>query len=100
MSGVYVLIKLAVESDIFPIASTVYMNNHIMQKLKKNKILLVRIIRDFNKIKNRKNIYNNKMTEVIGKDIQNPKLNKEFKIENNKTIKFFKKNIERLIHER
>ena len=40
------------------------------------------------------------MVDVIGKDIQNPKLNKVFKIENNKTINFFKKNIERLIHER
>ena len=97
---VYGLIKLAVESDIFPIASTVYMNKQIMQKLKTNKILLVRITRNFNKIKNRKNIYNNKMVDVIGKDILNPKLNKVFKIENNKTINFFKKNIERLIHER
>jgi len=100
ITRVYGLVKLAIESDIFPVASTVYMNKKIKKKLEKYKILPVKITRDFKKIKNRKNIYNNKMSHVVGKDIKIPKLDNENRIENNKTIIIFKKKLERLINER
>ena len=34
-------------------------------------ILPIKILRDFDKIKNRNNIYNHKMKNVIGKDLKN-----------------------------
>jgi len=89
---VFGISKLVKQSNMFPIVSTVYMNTNIKNKLKKQNILLIKIIRDFNKIKNRKNIYNNKMKHVIGKDIKNPRLRKSLEITNNTNLKeFYKK---------
>ena len=84
------------KSNMFPIASTVYMDKIIKNKLIRENILLVEIVRDFNKIKNRQNIYNNKMKHVIGKDIQNPKLRNNLKIINNTNLKEFYKKLSKI----
>ncbi len=94
---VFGISKLVRQSNMFPIASTVYMNAKIKNKLKKQNILLVKIVREFNKIKNRKNIYNNKMKHVIGKDIKNPKLRNNLEITNNTNIKEFYKKLSIII---
>ena len=86
---VFGLSKLVKQSKKFPIISTVYMNKKIKRVLKKENIYLVRILRDFDKIKNRKNIYNKKMKQVIGIDIKNPKLKSQCDIENNNSLKEF-----------
>ena len=57
---VFGLSKLVKQSKKFPIISTVYMNKKIKRVLKKENIYLVRILRDFDKIKNRKNIITKK----------------------------------------
>ena len=71
---VFGLCKIAKQSNIFPIASTVYMNAKIKKMLINQNILPIKILRDFDKIKNRKDIYNDKMKYVIGKDLKNPNL--------------------------
>ena len=76
------------------------MSPSLKKKLKKEKIFLIKITRDFEKIKNRKKIYNKKVKYVIGVDIKNPKVKNEFKIENNTSIKNFYKKLQRVIHER
>lgn len=93
---IYGISKLMKKSNMFPIASTVYMDKIIKNKLIKENILLVEIVRDFNKIKNRQNIYNNKMKHVIGKDIQNPKLRNILKIINNTSLKEFYKKLSKI----
>ena len=94
------IVKISKQSKLFPIVSTVFMSQSLKKKLKKEKIFLVKIIRDFQKIKNRKKIYNKKVKHVIGVDIKNPKVKNEFKIENNSSIKNFYKKLQRVIHER
>lgn len=94
---VFGMAKLARESNIFPVVSTVYMNSIIKNKLKKKNILVVNILRDFDKIKNRKNIYNSKINNVIGKDIKNPMLKNKLHIINNKTVEEFYKKISKII---
>ncbi len=89
--------KLAIRSDIFPILSTVFMNKNIMSKARKEKILLIKILRDFKKIKDLKNVYKNNNKNIIGKDIQIPRLKSELKIENNSSISVFKEKIYKLI---
>ena len=73
------------------------MNSIIKNKLKKKNILVVNILRDFDKIKNRKNIYNSKINNVIGKDIKNPMLKNKLHIINNKTVEEFYKKISKII---
>ena len=51
---VFGLVNLSIESKIFPIASTVYMDGKTKQKLRKKKIFLINVIRNFKNIKNRK----------------------------------------------
>ncbi len=97
---VYGLVKLSLESNLFPIVSTVYMNEQLKKKLKKNKILLINIIRDFSKIKNRKLIYNKRVKNVVGVDIKLPRIDKNLKIYNNENIESFKKKIIKIIYER
>tara|TARA_B110000305_G_C19254018_1_gene546183 strand:+ start:373 stop:843 length:471 start_codon:yes stop_codon:yes gene_type:complete len=97
INRVYGIAKLVKDSNIFPIMSTVYMNTKIQNKLKRQNILLIKILRDFNKIKNRKNIYNSKIKNVVGVDIKNPILKNKFHIANNKTIKEFYKKISKII---
>ena len=91
------LAKIAIRSDIFPILSTVFMTADIMKKAIKEKILLVKILRDLEKINDFKKIYKNNSKNIIGKDIQIPKLNSEFKIDNNSSKNEFKKKILKLI---
>ena len=94
------IVKISKLSKLFPIVSTVFMSPSLKKKLKKEKIFLIKITRDFEKIKNRKKIYNKKVKYVIGVDIKNPKVKNEFKIENNISIKNFYKKLQRVIHER
>ncbi len=94
------IVKISKLSKLFPIVSTVFMSPSLKKKLKKEKIFLIKITRDFEKIKNRKKIYNKKVKYVIGVDIKNPKVKNEFKIENNTSIKNFYKKLQRVIHER
>ena len=98
VSRVFGLVKLSLESKIFPVLSTVYMDKNMKQKLKKKKIFLINVIRDFKNIKNRKKIYNKKAHHVVGVDIRMPKLKNEFKIENNSSIKKFQKKLQRIIY--
>ena len=93
------LAKISIESEIFPIISTVYMDQKLITKLKKNGILLINILRDFKKIKNRKKIYSKEVKNVIGKDIKAPKLKDIYTIKNNTSLDYFKKKIERIINE-
>ncbi len=94
------IVKISKLSKLFPIVSTVFMCPSLKKKLKKEKIFLIKITRDFEKIKNRKKIYNKKVKYVIGVDIKNPKVKNEFKIENNTSIKNFYKKLQRVIYER
>jgi len=61
------LCKICVNSKIFPICSTVYMNKKAIIELKKQKIIAIKIERDFNKIKKTK-IYKYKKN-VVGIDL-------------------------------
>ena len=92
--------KISRFSKIFPIISTVFMSQNLKNKLKEERILVIKIIRDFKKIKNRKKIYNKKMNYVIGIDIKNPKLKKESIIDNNSTKQNLYKKLEKIIYER
>ena len=94
---VFGICKIVKQSNIFPIASTVYMNAKIKKKLMDQNILPIKILRDFDKIKNRKNIYNHKMKNVIGKDIKNPNLRDKLEITNNQTIKKFYNKLTKII---
>ena len=96
---VFGLVNLSIESKIFPIASTVYMDGKTKQKLRKKKIFLINVIRNFKNIKNRKKIYNRKNYDVVGVDIKIPIIKNEFKIENNSSIKKFQKKLQRIIYE-
>lgn len=94
------LAKISKESNIFPILSTVYMSQSLKKKLKKEKILLIKIHREFTKIKNRKKIYNKKTKNVIGIDIKTPELKNEFIIKNNDTKISFYKKLKKIIYGR
>ena len=94
---VFGICKIVKRSNIFPIASTVYMNPKIKKMLINQNILPIKILRDFDKIKNRKNIYNDKMKHVIGKDIKNPNLRNKLEITNNQTIKKFYSKLSKII---
>ena len=91
------LVKLAKDSKIFPIVSTVYMNGLLMRRIKKEKIFPIKIERNFERIKNREKIYNKKIKNVIGIDINFPKIKNEFIIENNSTIKNLYKKLKKEI---
>ena len=92
--------KLSKESNIFPVISTVYMSQSLKKKLKKEKILSIKIHREFIKIKNRKKIYNKKTKNVIGTDIKIPELKNEFIIKNNDTKTIFYKKLQQIIYGR
>lgn len=70
---VFGLAKILINSNIFPIISTVYMNHMVEKKLKKEKILLVEIIRDKKEIFKKK-IYKG-AKNVVGVDIKQQKIN-------------------------
>ena len=95
---VFGLVNLSLESKIFPIVSTVYMNENMRNKLKRKKIFLVNVIRNLKNIKNRKKIYNKSTYNVVGVDIKMPKIKNEFVIENNSSIKIFQKKLQNIIY--
>lgn len=64
---------ISLQSELVPIVSGVYMNNSFIKKIKKSKILVVKVERDFSFLKNHKT-YKNKYN-VVGKDIKYPKIN-------------------------
>jgi hypothetical protein len=66
---IFGIARIALKSNLFPIISTVYMDKHIAQNLRKNKIHLVKIIRDLKKIMKTHKTYKNKRN-VVGKDIR------------------------------
>ena len=79
--------KLCIQSGAFPILSSVYIPKKFSQTLKKEKILLVKIERDFNQIKKYK-IYRLRKN-VVGKDIKYQKFRHET-LENSGDKKFLK----------
>ena len=97
---IYGIIKILLSSKIFPIACTVYMNNSLRKKLKKEKICLIYISRNLKIIKNRKNIYNNNTKNVVGIDIKAPKLKSDFSIENDSSMINFHKKLKRITNAR
>jgi len=81
---VYGIGKIAIKSDIFPIISTVYFNNQLNLKCKKNKIMVVKIVREsFEKVIKRHKTYKN-IDNVVGKDIKYPKIKNYIIVNNNK----------------
>ena len=66
--------KIIIESNFFPISSSVYFNRKLLKMCKKNKILVYKIDRiNFKLIKKNHKTYMNK-SNVVGKDINYPKL--------------------------
>ena len=59
--------KICINSEIFPVCSSVYMNQEILDELINLQIKPIKIERDFNKIKN-SDIYNSN-SNVIGMDL-------------------------------
>ena len=84
---VFGISKIIIDSDKFPITSTVYFNKEINLKCKKNGIVPVQVEREnFNKIIKKHKTYKN-TSNVVGKDIVYPKF-KTIKINNNNTKQF------------
>ena len=66
--------KIIIESNFFPISSSVYFNRKLLKLCKKNKILVYKIDRlNFELIKKNHKTYLNK-SNVVGKHINYPKL--------------------------
>ena len=93
---VFGISKLIIQSEKIPIISTVYMNTNIKKKIKNENIFLVKIVRNFEKIKNRKHIYNKKMKNVIGVDISYPRIRNSFQIINDNSINEFYKKLSKI----
>ena len=74
------------------------MNTNLKIKLKKEKILLICVLRDLKRIKNRERIYNSKMKNVVGVDIKTPRISGKFYLENNETIKKLNSKLRKIIH--
>ena len=66
---VFGITKIALKSNLFPVVSTVYMDKHVANNLKKKNIYLIKIIRNLKKIIKQHKTYKNKKN-VVGKDIQ------------------------------
>ena len=88
---------LSIDSEVFPIVSTVYMSNQIILKLKRKNILPIQMTRDFQKIKNRKKIYNINNKNVVGRDIKMKKFAGLNLINNSDNIENLKKKILKII---
>jgi hypothetical protein len=72
---IFSISKLCILNNYFPIASTVYMNKVMLNKCKKNSIIVVRIKRNnFKKIISTHKTYKNK-NNVVGRDIKLNNLN-------------------------
>ena len=79
--------KIIIDSNKFPIASTVYFNKEINLKCKRNGIVPAKVEREnFNKIIEKHKTYKN-TSNVVGRDIFYPKF-KTIKIKNNNTKQF------------
>lgn len=79
--------KIIIESNFFPISSSVYFDRKLLKLCKKNKILVYKIDRlNFELIRKSHKTYKNKLN-VVGKDINYPKLMTS-KILNNNTNDF------------
>lgn len=89
--------KLSIESKIFPIASTVYMNKDLIFRLKKEKIIAIKIVRSIKNIKNRDKIYKKNTRNVVGVDITIPKIKNELILTNNSNIKNFYKKLQEIL---
>ena len=94
---VYGMALLSIDSEVFPIVSTVYMSNQIVLKLKRKNILPIQMTRDFQKIKNRKKIYNINNKNVVGRDIKMKKFARLNLINNSDSIKNLKKKLLKII---
>ena len=70
---IYGISKLSLESKLFPIISTVYMNSTIANKAKKDGIEIVKIERNMKKIFKTHKTYKNKKN-VVSLDIKYPKI--------------------------
>tara|TARA_B100000131_G_C18100637_1_gene605869 strand:+ start:1679 stop:2158 length:480 start_codon:yes stop_codon:yes gene_type:complete len=77
--------EISIQSNCFPIVSSVYMTKIISKKIKKNNILLIKVSRNNKQIKNY-SIYKNK-NNVVGKNIFYEKF-KFFEIYNDGTKNF------------
>ena len=73
------LAKIAILNNRFPIISSVYLDPIISKQIKRNKIKIINLIRKKNTNINKK-LFNKK--NVVGKDINQPKINCEV-LENN-----------------
>tara|TARA_Y100000590_G_scaffold248801_1_gene279555 strand:+ start:228 stop:707 length:480 start_codon:yes stop_codon:yes gene_type:complete len=68
INRLYNVAILVLDNGYFPIISSVYMNNNIIKKLKKKKIICIKINRNNKSIKKIRPIYQ-KSKNVVGKDI-------------------------------
>ena len=68
--------RIAIESNLFPIISTVYMNSKIAGIAKQNRIEVIKIERDMKKIFKMNKVYKNKKN-VVSLDIKYPKITKK-----------------------
>ena len=69
INRIFGISKIIIESNKFPIISTVFMNRKVNNLCKKNKIMCVMVIRDnFIDIKKKHKTYKNK-SNVVGEDI-------------------------------
>jgi adenylylsulfate kinase-like enzyme len=86
--------KICINSDTFPVVSSVYMTSNLSKQLKKNKILLINIQRNFNILKKEK--FYQKRKNIVGIDIKYQKF-ETIIIYNNKSKINLKKNIKSII---
>lgn len=82
------LSEIAISNNTFPITSSVLMTKKIFNKLKKKKILLVKIYREYSQIKKTK--VNSLKKNVVGKDILYEKID-SFVLKNSGERSFKKK---------
>ena len=79
---------LCIKSNIFPIITSVYMNQKVLNQCKKYKIKIIEIKRNINRIKRVRKIYKNSKN-VVSKDIKKKNLRIQ-KIFNNDLTDFYK----------
>ncbi len=78
--------QIAIDNGLFPIASSVYMDNIVFDSCKASGILLFRIERNFKEVQAARGIYANSK-DVIGKDLIQPDLPTHL-IQNDGTLNF------------
>jgi len=88
INRIFGISKLIIESNKFPIISTVFMNKKMNDLCKKNKIMCLMVIRDnFIDVKKNHKTYKNK-SNVVGRDILFGKFKKSKLINDNTPITF------------